>query len=118
MVLKGLIIWEKTSKSIRQVNLINRFRRIATRTKSYLAAQYHRIAARRGKKRAIIAVAHSILIIAYHLILRQEPYKDLGGDYFDKQKPEATTKRLVKRLEKLGYQVSITQIETLSPASA
>lgn len=84
----------------------------ATRTKTYLAAQYRHLAARRGKKRAIMAVAHSILVIAYHLIARQESYKDLGGDYFDKQRPEATKKRLVKRLEKLGYQVSLEMLPT------
>jgi transposase len=90
----------------------------ATRTKGYLAAQYRRIAARRGKKRAIIAVAHSILKIAYHLILRQESYQDLGGNYFDKQKPEATKKRLVKRLQTLGYEVSLTELQTPSPTIA
>lgn len=90
----------------------------ATRTKGYLAAQYRRIAARRGKKRAIIAVAHSILKIAYYLILRQETYQDLGGDYFDKQKPEATRKRLVKRLQKLGYEVSLTQLDSALPTLA
>ncbi len=63
----------------------------AARTKNtYLAAQYHRLAARRGKKKAIMAVAHSILVIAYHLIQRHEDYHDLGGDYFDKRRPEAT----------------------------
>jgi len=50
---------------------------------------------------------HSILVIAYHLIQRNEPYRELGGDYFDKQKPEVTPKRLVKRLEQLGFQVSL-----------
>jgi transposase len=79
----------------------------ASRTKTYLAAQYRRLSARRGRKRAIVAVAHSILVIAYHLIVRQEPYQELGADYFDQRRPEATTKRLVKRLEKLGYQVSL-----------
>jgi transposase len=74
---------------------------------NYLAAQYHRLVARRGKKKAIIAVAHSILIIAYHLIERNESYQELGGDYFDKRKPEATAKRLVKRLERLGYAVTV-----------
>jgi transposase len=74
---------------------------------TYLAAQYHRLAARRGKKRAIVAVAHSILVIAYHLIQRQEPYHDLGADYFDKRRPEATAKRLVKRLENLGFEVQL-----------
>jgi len=77
------------------------------RTKTYLAAQFRRIAARRGKKRAAVAVAHSILVIVYHLISRQEHYKDLGADYFDKQRPESVKKRLIKRLEKLGYQVTV-----------
>lgn len=80
----------------------------AAHTKNtYLAAQYRRLAARRGKKKAIVAVMHSILVISYHLIQRNEPYRELGGDYFDKQKPEATAKRLVKRLEQLGFQVSL-----------
>jgi len=74
---------------------------------TYLSAQYRRLAARRGKKKAIVAVMHSILVISYHLIQRNEPYRDLGGDYFDRQKPEATAKRLVKRLEQLGFQVSL-----------
>ena len=74
--------------------------------KTYLAAQYHRLAGRRGKKKAIIAVAHSILVIAYHLIQRQEDYHELGGDYFDKRRPEATAKHLIKRLEALGYTVN------------
>jgi len=80
----------------------------AVRTKgTYLAALYHRLAGRRGKKRAIVAVAHAILVIAYHIIQRKEPYQELGGDYFDKQNPEATAKRLVKRIEKLGYRVTL-----------
>jgi transposase len=79
----------------------------ATRTKdSYLAALYHRLAGRRGKKKAIVAVAHALLVIIYHVIVRNEPYRELGGDYFDQQDPETTAKRLVKRIEKLGYQVT------------
>jgi len=74
---------------------------------TYLSAQYHRLAGRRGKKKAIMAVAHSILVIAYHLIKRQEPYRELGGDYFDQRRPEATAKRLVKRLQQSGYEVVI-----------
>jgi hypothetical protein len=54
-------------------------------------------------------VAHSILVIAYHLIDRKEPYKEMGGDYFDKRNVEATAKRLTKRLERLGFQVSLQQ---------
>lgn len=79
-------------------------------TKTYLAAQYRRLSARRGKKRAAVAVAHSILVIAYHLILRQEPYRDLGANYFDQQQPETVKKRLIKRLEKLGYQVTVEPV--------
>lgn len=80
------------------------------RTKTYLAAQYRRLSARRGRKRAAVAVAHSLLVIAYHLISRQEPYRDLGADYFDQQRPERVKKRLVKRLEKLGYQVTLESV--------
>jgi hypothetical protein len=74
---------------------------------TYLAAQYHRLAARRGAKRAIIAVAHSILVIIYHLLTRQEPYRDLGGNYFDERKRDSVTNRLVSRLEKLGFEVAL-----------
>jgi len=76
---------------------------------TYLSAQYHRLAGRRGQKRAIVAVSHSILVIAYHMIQRKEPYHELGGDYFDKRRPEASAKRLVKRLEQLGFSVSLEQ---------
>ena len=87
---------------------LNQAAHAATRTKNtYLAAQYGRLAARRGRKKAIMAVSHSILVIAYHLIKHNEPYRDLGADYFDKRRPEATAKRLLKRLEQLGYEVSV-----------
>lgn len=89
---------------------------VASRSRTYLAAQYRRLAARRGKKRATMAVAHSILVIAYYIIQRQEPYRELGANYFDRQRPEATTKRLVKRLENLGYQVAL-QPQTSTPAA-
>ena len=80
------------------------------RTKTYLAAQYRRLSGRRGKKRAAVAVAHSILKIAYYLISRQETYQDLGADYFDKKQPEKVKKRLIKSLEKLGYQVTVKPV--------
>jgi len=78
---------------------------------TFLAAQYQRLARRRGSKRAVLAVAHSILVIAYHLLERQEEYRELGGDYFDRQRPEATAKRLTHRLERLGYRVIIQKPE-------
>ena len=80
---------------------------------TYLAAQYHRLAGRRGKKRAIMAVAHSILVIAYHMLKNHLPYEDLGADYFDKRRPETTSKRLVRRLEQLGFHVSLQPSSTL-----
>ena len=85
---------------------------------TYLSAQYHRLAGRRGKKRAIVAVAHSILVISYHIIQRKEPYRDLGGDYFDKQRPEATAKRLLKRLQHLGYDISHIEQPGILPSAA
>jgi transposase len=74
---------------------------------SYLSAQFHRLTYRRGKKKAAVAVAHSILVIAYYLLTRKEPYRDLGGNYFDQRRPEATARRLTQRLEKLGFQVTL-----------
>jgi len=80
----------------------------AGRTKdTYLSAQYHRLTGRRGKKKAALAVAHSILIIAYHLIKRNQPYRELGGNYFDQKNPEATAKRLTQRLEQIGFEVTL-----------
>jgi len=96
---------------------LNHAANAASHTKNtYLSAQYHRLASRRGKKKAIVALEHSILIIAYHIIQRKEPYHELGGDYFDQRRPEATAKRLVKRLERLGFQVSLQQ--SLAPVAA
>ncbi len=76
---------------------------------TFLAAQYHRVAARRGKKKAIVVVAHSLLVIAYHIIIiaRCEPYRELGADYVDRQRPIAAANRLVKRLRGLGYEVQL-----------
>lgn len=74
---------------------------------TYLAAQYRRLKARRGSKRAAVAVAHSILVIAYHLIQRGTEYVDLGPDYFDKRQPQQLQRQLVKRLERLGFEVSL-----------
>jgi transposase len=88
----------------------------AVRTKNtFLKSRYHRLAARRGKKRAIVAVAHSILVSAWHMLTYQQPYQELGGDYFDQRKKDTKVSYLVRRLEKLtGGSVSIE----LQPAAA
>jgi transposase len=80
----------------------------AAHTKNtYLSAQYHRLAARRGKKKAMIAVGHSILVIIYHMLQQQKGYEELGGNYFDERQRQITERRLVRRLEQLGYEVSL-----------
>ncbi len=76
--------------------------------RSYLAAQYARLAPRRGTKRAAVAVGHSILVIAYQLLRQQTPYQDLGLHYFTPRDQERTKQRLVRRLEDLGYAVTVT----------
>lgn len=81
----------------------------ASHTKgTYLAAQYRRLAARRGPRRALLAVGHSILVIIYHLLKNHVEYHDLGADYFDRLEPERLRRYLVRRLEHLGFDVTLT----------
>ena len=80
----------------------------AARGKSYLASQYHRLAPRRGKKKAAIAVGHSILVIAYHLLSQPgSAYQDLGPHYFDQRDRDRLKHRLVHRLQGLGFNVTL-----------
>jgi transposase len=74
---------------------------------TYFKAQFHRLAGRRGKKRALVAVAHSILIIVYYMIKNNCNYQEIGEDYFDKINHKVVVKRQVQRLEKLGYKVKL-----------
>ncbi len=83
-----------------------------------LAAQYQRVAARRGAKRAIMAVAHRLLIIAYHVIARREPYRELGADYLERRRPMAVVDRLVQRLRQLGVEVTVSTGEPPSTPPA
>jgi transposase len=78
-------------------------------SKNYLGALYRRTAARKGKKRAGIVVAHAILRIAYYLLTRKEMYVDLGEDYFDKQREQYIVRHSLRRLESLGYTVSLSE---------
>jgi len=80
-----------------------------------LAAKYQRVAARRGAKRAIMAVAHRLLIIAYHVIARREPYRELGADYLERRHAPATVDRLVRRLQQLEVAVTTTDIGSAVP---
>jgi transposase len=83
----------------------------AARTKgTYLSALYHRLAARRGKKRAIVAVAHSMVVSAFHMLSRHEPYQDLGANYFEAQRQQHLVDRLTRRIERLGYRVRLEPV--------
>jgi transposase len=87
----------------------------AARTRNtYSAAQFRRLASRRGKKRAIVAVAHSLLIAFYYMLRDNVPYHDLSPEHFDRLTPVKLTRSLVKRLERLGYKVTL---EALEPAA-
>jgi transposase len=81
---------------------------------TYLSAQYRRLAARRGKKKAAVAVAHSILVISYHLLKDGTIFTDLGGDFFDRRDQDALERRLVSRLEALGNKVSLERVERVA----
>jgi len=76
---------------------------------SYFQAQYRRLAGRRGKKRAIVAVAHSILTVTYFILSDGRAYKDLGADHFDRISRDRIRRYHIKRLETLGYKVELTE---------
>ena len=74
---------------------------------AYLEAQYRRLAARRGKSRAAMAVGHTILVIIYHVVRDGTVYEDLGPHYFAERDRQGTERRLVRQLEGLGYTVRL-----------
>jgi transposase len=77
---------------------------------NYLSAQYRRLAARRGGKRAVLAVAHTVLVMAYYILKREQDYEELGADYFDRLNADAIRRSLVRRLERLGHRVILEPI--------
>lgn len=84
----------------------------ASRTKStYLSAHYRRIVRRRGKPKSIVAVGHTMLVIAYHMIKHRIPYKELGADYFDKMDEKKLVSNMVKRLKRLGYDIDLDDLK-------
>jgi len=91
-----------------RANLVEAARAAARMKNSYFSAQYHRIAARRGANRTAVAVGHTILVIAYHILKTRQPYQDLGADYFDRRKKDKTVKQAVKKLESLGYKYKVS----------
>ena len=84
----------------------------ASHTKdTYLSAFFRRLAARRGKKRAVVAVAHSILVAVYYMLTRHETYAELGSDYLNRLHPERLARSLTRRLETLGYSVTLEPLQ-------
>jgi transposase len=85
----------------------------AARTKNtYLSSLYHRLAGRRGSKRAILAVAHAILVIIYSMLRKRTVYRDLGEDHFDHLNLQSVLNRAVRRIERLGYKINLEAIPT------
>lgn len=82
----------------------------ASRTKkSYYRAKFQRIKSRRGVKKALVAIAHALLVTIYEMLRQNKPYKDLGPDYFDRLDRTARARRLVMRLNELGYKVNLPE---------
>lgn len=90
-----------------RTTLVEAARAAARAKNTYFHAQYRRIAARRGSNRASVAVAHSIMVIVYHILKTKQPYIELGPDFFDKNKEQKVIKSTVKKLESLGFKVTL-----------
>ncbi len=82
------------------------------KTNTYLGEKYRRLSRRRGKKRAAVAVARTMLVVAYHIIRDDTRFVERGADYFDQLKPQSTQQWLTRRLERLGFKVTLEPIET------
>ncbi len=84
---------------------------IAHTKDNYLSAFYHRMARRRGKHKAIAALAHKVLVVIYHILRTKKPYTDLGADYFDQRDRKRIEHHHIHRLEQLGYTVTLSPME-------
>jgi hypothetical protein len=82
-----------------------------TKDKTYLGARYQRLVSRLGKKKAIVAVEHSILIAVWHMFTHNVDYHDLGGDYFTRLDPGRAMKRIVRQANALGFTVRFDPIQ-------
>jgi transposase len=103
----------KGSRWLRQV-LTEAAHGAAATKNTYLGALYRRLAPRRGTRKALVAVGHAILVIVYHVLKRGEAYHDLGANYFDERDQQNVRRRLVRRLEQLGYQVNLAAMTEAS----
>lgn len=104
----------RTTKGNRPISAaLNQAAWAASRTKdTFLKARYHRLAARRGKKRAIVAIGRSMLVSIWHMLSRQEPYQDLGAEYYDQRRKDTKVSYFTKQLSKLGFMVTLDPAPT------
>ena len=87
----------------------------AARTKNtYLAARFHRLAAKRGSKRAIVAIGHKILVLAHYMLQHNTPFRELGAEYYQRLRAPSFSQSLVRRLQRLGFQVTLTPTQQVS----
>jgi transposase len=100
----------KKANSTLKKTLVQCGRAAANSKNTYFSAQYHRIAARRGGKRAVVAIGHSILVICYHMIKNRTQFDDLGADYFLRRNEETIVKQNIKRLVNMGYVVTVEKV--------
>jgi Transposase and inactivated derivatives len=100
----------KKANSTLKKTLIQCGRSAANSKNTYLNSQYHKIAARRGTNRAVVAVGHSILVTCYHMIKNKTKYNDLGADFFQNRNRESIIKQNVKRLESFGFIVTLEEV--------
>lgn len=75
----------------------------------YLRSKYHSLVGRRGKKRALIAVGHKILVMSYEILKHKVPYRELGSDFLDKRKKKKTARSYINRLAAMGYEVTVAE---------
>lgn len=80
---------------------------VAHSKRNYLTAVFYRRAGRHGLRKAVVATAHQLLIIVYHMLRDKQPYRDLGADYFDRLNPERTKRKLIRRIERLGFDIVV-----------
>jgi transposase len=90
--------------------MLTEFAWVASKTKgTYLRSKYHSLVGRRGKKKALVALGHKILIMCYHILKYHRPYKELGADYLDHRRKDKIARSYIKRLHHLGYEVILQE---------
>jgi transposase len=90
--------------------MLTEFAWVASKTKdTYLRSKYHSLVGRRGKKKALVALGHKILIMCYHILKYRRPYKELGVDYLDRKRKDKIARSYIKRLNHLGYEVTLKE---------